>query len=271
MSIKLIALDIDDTLLTSDQTILPSTKAAVAAALARGIKVVLCTGRPLAGVQPFLDALGITGPDQYVVTYNGAVIETVAGQVVAKRLIDRAGYETLTAYAKAQHLPFNVLDEDSVIYTADRDVDAITVVQALENQAGILIRDPEDLPADFAIAKGLFVGDPAQLDAAEPAVHAAFDADYSVIRAGRYFLEVMQAGVDKGQALRDLAALLGFTRDELMAVGDEGNDLAMFAAVGTAVAMGNGSDIAKAAAGHVTGTNDEGGLAAAIERFALTD
>lgn len=269
MTIKLIALDIDDTLLSSTHEVLPSTKVAVTAALAQGIKVVLCTGRPLAGVSGYLAELGISGDDQYVVTYNGAVIETVAGRVVAKQLIDKAGYEAMTEYARVHSIPFNVLDEDSVIYTADRNVDAITVVQAMENQAGILIREPDELPEDFAIAKGLFVGQPALLDGAEAGVRDAFGADFSVIRAGRYFLEVMQAGVDKGAALKALAELLGFKRSELMAVGDEANDLAMFDAVGTAVAMGNGSDLAKAHATAVTGTNDEGGLAAAIERFAL--
>ncbi len=271
MDIKLIAIDIDDTLLNSEGKLLPSTIAAVQKATAQGIKVVLCTGRPLAGVQPYLDQLAIAGDDQYVITYNGAVIESVAGRVVAKHLVDNDHYRQLTAFGKQHHVPFNVLDAESTIYTADRDVNWVTVVQAWENRAGLLIRDPEDLPADFQIAKGLFVGEGPQLDAVEPLVKDTFGEDLYVVRAATNFLELMNVRVNKGQAVKDLAKVLGLHADEVMAMGDEKNDLPMFAFAGTAVAMGNGSVAAKEAADYVTGTNDDGGVADAIQKLALID
>lgn len=269
MAVKLIALDIDGTLLSSKQEILPSTKRAVTEALNAGIKIVLCTGRPLAGVSHFLKELGVAGDDQYVVTYNGAVTETVSGHVVAKHLLDRTAYEKLTAFGQAHQVPFNVLDENSEIYTADRDLHFLEVVQAMENSAGLKIRTPEEMPADFEIAKGVFVGSEELLDATEPALRVEFEPQYSVVRASRWFLEVMAAGVNKGQALRDLAKVLDLDPAEMMAVGDEGNDLAMFAAVGVSVAMGNGSDEAKAGAKYVTARNDDDGLAMAIDKYAL--
>ena len=269
MTIKLIALDIDDTLLSSQGKILPSTLTAIKACLERGLKIVLCTGRPLAGVKPYLTELGVARPEQYVVTYNGAVIESITGQVVAKQLIDNAGYRTLTAFAAAHDIPFNVLDENSQIYTADHDVDFITAVQAVENEAGLFIRQPEELPANFAIAKGLFVGTQDLLDGVEDSVRAAFGDDYSVIRAGRYFLEAMAKGVDKGQGLKALGETIGITPDEMMGFGDEGNDLAMFSTVGLAVCMGNGSELAKAHADYITDTNDNDGISKAIEKFVL--
>ncbi|BDZ29892.1 Cof-type HAD-IIB family hydrolase [Lactiplantibacillus sp. WILCCON 0030] len=269
MSIKLIALDIDDTLLDSTGKLLASTKAAVKKALAQGIKIVLCTGRPLAGVQPYLDALQLTGDEQYVITYNGAVTESVSGHVVAKHLVDNAMYRKMTAFGQAHQVPFNVLDEESNIYTADRDVNWVTVIQAWENKAGVLVRDPDDLPADFQITKGLFVGDEAQLDALEPLVDQTFGKDCYIVRAGSVFLELMNPVVNKGQALKDLAQVLDLSADEVMAVGDEKNDIPMFKFAGTAVAMGNGSDAAKAVVDYVTGTNDEGGLADAIQKLAL--
>ncbi|GAF41917.1 Hydrolase [Agrilactobacillus composti DSM 18527 = JCM 14202] len=269
MTIQLIAIDIDDTLLTTHHQILPSTVNAIQKALAQGIKIVLCSGRPLAGVQPYLTQLGIYGPDQYVVTYNGAVVAQVNGEILVKQLLPKAVYTQLTAFAQAHHIPFNVLDEHSTIYTADRNIDFITAVQAVENRAGILVRQPAELPEDFAIAKGVFVGDKSLLDRVEPAVMATFTQEFSVIRAGTNFLEVMAPGVDKGFALAQLAENLALPASAVMAVGDAGNDLAMFAFAGTAVAMGNGTAIAKAQADHVTGTNDTGGLAAAIHKFAL--
>ncbi|KRN21503.1 Cof-type HAD-IIB family hydrolase [Lacticaseibacillus camelliae] len=269
MKIRMIALDIDDTLLTSTRKILPSTKSAVQDAVARGIKVVLCTGRPLAGVTPYLTQLALTGDDQYVITYNGAVTESLAGRVVAKHLLDNAAYREITALGQRLNLPTNVLDEHSNIFTADRDVDWWIVEQAAENQAGLFIRDPDELPGDFAIAKGAYVGKESLLDQAEQAVRQALEDRFYVVRAGRNFIEIMDPHVNKGQALRDLARVLDLTPDEIMAVGDEGNDIAMFDVAGLPVAMGNGTAEAKAHAKVIAGTNDEGGLGEVIRQYAL--
>lgn len=136
MSIRLIAIDVDDTLLNSKGEILPSTISAIKEAVSQGIKIVLCTGRPLVGISHFLQQLGLFGDDQYVITYNGAVIETIAGRVIAKHLVDNDHYRQMTKFGQQHKIPFNVLDEDGTIYTADLDVNAITVVQAWENSAG---------------------------------------------------------------------------------------------------------------------------------------
>lgn len=269
MTIKLVAIDIDDTLLSSTGKILPSTLTSIQAALAEGIKVVLCSGRPLAGIQPFLNELGITGPDQYVIANGGGMIESVTGQVVAKHLINNADYRRLTAFAKSRQLPFNVVDPDSEIITADRDIYWLIAVQAWENKAGILVREPDELPADFQIAKGVFVASAETLDNIEADVQQAFGEQLYVVRAARQFLEVMNPNAGKGQALQDLASKLALVPDEVMAIGDEGNDVAMFNFAGTAVAMGNGTAEAKEHANFVTSSNDADGIALAFEKYIL--
>ncbi|WP_261806095.1 Cof-type HAD-IIB family hydrolase [Lapidilactobacillus luobeiensis] len=271
MTIKLIAIDIDDTLLNSAGQILPSTVAAIKAVQQQGIKVVLCTGRPLAGAQHFLKTLGLISADQYAITFNGAALETTTGQVIARHLIDNQYYRTLTAFAKDHHVPFNVLDEAGVIYTADHDVDRITVIQAWENHAGLLIRQPAELPSDFKIAKGLFVGTITQLDQIEAKVKQRFGQDLYVVRAGGNFLELMSPQVNKGNALLELASYLQIERTEIMAIGDEQNDLAMFKVAGTAIAMGNSTATVKAQADYVTATNDQNGIAQALAHFGLTE
>lgn len=269
MVIKLVAIDIDDTLLSSTGKILPSTLISIQAALTQGVKVVLCSGRPLAGIKPFLNELGITEPDQYVIANGGGMIESVTGQAVAKHLIDNADYRRLTAFAKSRQLPFNVVDPDSEIITADRDIYWLIAVQAWENKAGILVREPDELPADFQIAKGVFVASAETLDNIEVDVQQAFGEQLYVVRAARQFLEVMNPNAGKGQALQDLAAKLALTADEVMAIGDEGNDVAMFNFAGTAVAMGNGTAEAKEHANFVTSSNDADGIAVAFEKYVL--
>lgn len=267
MSIKLVALDIDDTLLNSHGEVLVSTKQAIKTALDREIKIVLCSGRPLAGVKSYLDQLAISGNDQYVVTYNGAVACTADGEVLTKELLDNDQYRRLTTFGKQHQVPFNVLDEHSVIYTADRNIDFVTVVQAWENQAGILVRQPDELPNDFQITKGAFVGNPAKLDQIQPLVEQTFGHEMYIVRAGKQFLELMNPKVNKGQALKELTQQIGISPAEVMVIGDERNDLTMFEFAGLAVCMGNGSAEAKAQADFVTSTNDDNGIALAFNKF----
>jgi len=267
--IKLIAIDIDDTLLDSKHELRSSTVAAVREALTQDIKIVLCSGRPLAGVSPYLETLGIKGDAQYAITFNGAVIESISGHIIAKRLIEHQDYVDLTTYGQAHHIPFNIVAADSTIITADRDVNRYIVIQAAENFAGLEIRQPDELSADFAIAKGCFVGESPQLDTIQAAVMAEFAPHLSVIRTAPNFLEVVHPNVNKGAALQQLAEYLTLDASEIMAVGDERNDLPMFDFAGTAVAMGNGNELAKARADFVTDTHDNDGLAKAIRQYAL--
>lgn len=267
MSIKLIALDIDDTLLNSKGKITEATKQALDKALDQGIKVVLCSGRPLAGVTPYLKELGISGDDQYVVTYNGGLVETVSGKVLSRKILDNQTYRRIVSYVTEHKMPYYVLDDQSNVYTSDRDVNRIAVVQAWENQAGIYIRTPDELDPEFEITKAAIVGEKADLDKFEAPVKAEFGNDYYVVRAGDYFLEIMNETANKGTGLENLTKILGFTPDEVMVFGDERNDLPMFDFAGSAIAMGNGSDIAKEHSTYVTDTNDNDGIAKALDKL----
>jgi len=267
MAIKLIALDIDDTLLNSQGKILNSTKESLYSALQKGLKVVLCSGRPLPGVTPFLEELGITGDKQYAITYNGSVIESVTGNVVAQMGLDNKEYRHIDRYAQKHKLQYNVLDQNGTIYTSNRNVNRITVVQAWENNAGILIRNPNDLNPNFSIVKAVFVGETEKLDQAEPEVQAEFGQKNYVVRAADNFLEVMNLKANKGSALSQLTGILGLDPSEVLVFGDERNDIPMFDFAGQAVAMGNASKIAKEHASLITTSNNNDGIAKALTKF----
>ncbi|GEO58949.1 Cof-type HAD-IIB family hydrolase [Companilactobacillus bobalius] len=269
MSIKLIALDVDDTLLTSNQKIAESTKLALKEALSKGIKVVLCSGRPLAGVSHYLDELGVQGDNQYVITYNGALVETAAGKVLSRKTIDNKDYRRIVKFVEAHKMQYYVLDDNSNVYTSNHDINRFAVIQAWENSAGIFVREPNELASDFEIAKAAIVGEKETLDQYEQAVKDEFSDEYYVVRAGANFIEIMHPEVNKGEGLTTLAEILGLNSDEIMAFGDEKNDLPMFDFVGSAVAMGNGSDIAKEHARYVTDTNDNDGIAKALKKYVL--
>lgn len=265
--IKLIAIDIDDTLLSSQHKITPATKTALQKALAQGIKIVLCSGRPLAGVSPFLQDLGVNGGEQYVITYNGGLVETVSGKVLSRKILNNSDYRRIVEYVTDNNMQYYVLDDQSNVYTSDHDINRIAVVQAWENNAGILVREPDDLADDFEITKAAIVGEKDTLDQYEQPVKTEFSSDYYVVRAADNFLEIMHQGVNKGIGLQKLSEILNISSDEIMAIGDEQNDIPMFKFAGTAVAMGNGSDLAKEHATYITDTNDNDGIAKALEKL----
>lgn len=265
--IKLIAIDIDDTLLNSQHKISEATKANLKKALNQGIKVVLCSGRPLAGVSPFLQELGITGDDQYVITYNGGLVETVSGKILSREVLNNADYRRIVQYVTDHKMQYYVLDDQSNIYTSDHDINRITAVQAWENSAGILVRTPDELGNDFEITKAAIIGEKESLDNYEQPVKKEFSKDYYVVRAADNFLEIMHQNINKGVGLEHLTKLLNIKPNEVMAFGDEQNDIPMFDFVGTAISMGNGSKLAKEHADYVTDTNDNDGIAKALDKF----
>lgn len=137
--IKLIALDIDQTLLNSQSEITADTKNSLQKALQQGIKIVLCSGRPLAGVSPYLKEIGITGDEQYVITYNGALVESVSGKILSRQTLDNADYRRIVKYVTEHNMQYYVLGDDSKVYTSNHDINRIAVVQAWENSAGIYV------------------------------------------------------------------------------------------------------------------------------------
>ncbi|BDR57795.1 Cof-type HAD-IIB family hydrolase [Xylocopilactobacillus apicola] len=265
--IKLVTIDVDETLLNSQHQIVPSTITAVKKAAEQGVKVVICSGRPPAGVAPFLEQLGLSGNDQYVITYNGGVIETISGNIVQKHVLPTSDFEKFSQFSNKYQVNFNVLDDHSQIYTTNHQINWFTVVQANENEAGLTVLDPTDLPVNFTLVKSLFTGPVELLDQIETPLKAQFGEGYYIVRSSPVFLEVLNAKASKGQATSDLAQYLDLQKDEIMAIGDERNDLSMFEVAGTSIAMGNAHAAVKEAATFVTSDNDHDGIAEAFEKF----
>lgn len=267
MGIKLVAIDIDDTLLNPEGKLAKETIDAVKKVTQKGIKVVLCTGRPLAGVVGFLEQLGISGDDQYVITYNGAIIETVSGKRLAQHTLTFDDYIAADKLSYELNVHYNILDDESRIYTSNKDVGRVTVIQAAENNEGLFVRNPEEMSRDLTVSKIMFVDEPEVLDAQMINIQKIFDDSYYVVRSLPEFLEVLNKKANKGNALTDLIAELGLKEEEVMAMGDQHNDLTMFAVAGTTVAMGNAIPELKEAATYVTESNANHGVAVALDHY----
>lgn len=270
MSYKLIALDMDDTLLTTQKGISDKNKQMIQQALKKGIKVVLCSGRTHNAVINYTEELGITGSNQYMITNGGAIIENMNQDILYQNTLSNAFYRRFVAFVKANKLHYNVVDNQAKTYTSpEKWFDKYTITQAFENDGGLYIREPDQLPDDFEIVKAIINGNEKELDDISPLVHETFDAEYFVVRTGVGFLEVFPKHVNKGEAVTHLASLLDIDLSEVMTMGDRDNDIPMLKIAGKGVAMGNAQPGVKEVADYITTDNNHDGVGNAIEKFAL--
>lgn len=230
----------------------------------------ICSGRPLPGVQPFLKSLDLADRnDQYVVSFGGAVIQTTAGQMISSQPITYDNYLNLELLARKKRLHFHAISAER-IYTADRDIGHYTVRESQIANLEISYRTPEEL-RNIQLIKAMFIDDPSKLEQAmkdwQP--FAALENQIAFTKSAPFYLEANALGVNKGHALELLARKLGLQPAEIMAIGDEGNDLSMIKYAGLGVAMGNAIPLVKAAADTQTADNDHHGVAIALEKYVL--
>lgn len=268
MAIKLIAIDIDGTLVNNRKQLTQHTIDTITKARQQGIKVVLCTGRPITGVAQYLAPLDISGDNEYVVTFNGSLAQTISGKAIVSHNITLNDYIDLETIARKSNIHFHMETLDH-IYTANRDISPYTIAESFLVQMPVRYRTPEEITDDITISKGMFVDDPKLLATFIKNFPAELKERFYVVQSEPYFFEAMNKKASKGNAVAELATQLGFQPEEVMAIGDQGNDLTMVEYAGTGVAMGNGIEPLKNIAQFITKTNEEDGVAYAIEKFAL--
>ncbi len=278
--IRLLAVDIDGTLLDSRGLVPEAHRAALAAAIAAGIKVALVTGRSFHFTRPLASALGL--PLTLIVN-NGAVVKNSAGGTEMRQLLAREVARHVLQKTRAF--------EDSVAIVFDRPPDDETRQVIFErmdwshpNRRGYYERNKAFIAAAPATLAETLTEDPIQVmfnGSVEPMralagrLRALAGAERYTVAVTEYvhrdfsLVDVNDARCSKGTTLARWVERLGFTRGDVMAVGDNLNDVEMLDFAGTAVVMGNATDAIKRRGYWVTETNDEGGLANAINLHAL--
>lgn len=269
MAIKLIALDLDGTLLTSDKRVSEANKNALQAARERGVYVVLTTGRPLQAIGGFLEELDLLGENQYSITFNGGLVQENTG-----RILDKTGFtiEDVRAIRRVTNeldLPLDVLYGGDVYSLPAAHESLYLTANPLLNKINV---SDEELPEEFVYNKAVSAVDAAFLDGQIPKIPAELYDRFEIFKSRDILLEWSPKGVHKANGLAKLIGHLGINQSEVMACGDEGNDLSMIEWAGLGVAMSNATEEIKSAANVVLPkTNDEDGIAWAIEHYVLNE
>ncbi|KRM69339.1 Cof-like hydrolase [Apilactobacillus ozensis DSM 23829 = JCM 17196] len=268
MDIKLIAIDIDGTLLNEENQLTTETIKAVQEARDNGIKVVLCTGRPLTGVKPYLKKLGISGNQEYAITFNGSQVQDSNGRVIEKYALKHSDFKEIEKLSHELKTNFQIETND-YIYATNRDLSPFSITESYLVNMPIRVRTPEEITEDFDIIKAMLIANPDVIDNAMENIPDDLTERLSMVRSEPVFIEFMNKNATKGKALHKLAQDLNITSENVMAIGNEGNDMSMIEYAGKGVAMGNGIQKVKDVADIITKSNKEDGVAYAIRNYAL--
>ena len=232
--IKLVAIDLDGTLLNEQKLISDENKQALAQAKQQGVKIVLCTGRPLAAMAHYLQELGLVDEGDYSITFNGGLVQkNDTGEIMEKKVMEVSLYNVLNKLLQFQPA------------------------------------DISDITDEFVLNKAVIAYDQEELDPKIKEIPAEFHEMYEIIKTRSMLLEFMPKGVTKAYGISLLAKDLGLKQEEIMAIGDEENDLPMIQYAGLGVAMENAVPFVKEAADFVTASNEENGVAKVIQKFVL--
>ncbi|MGP6140282.1 Cof-type HAD-IIB family hydrolase [Jeotgalibaca sp. A127] len=270
--IKLVAIDIDGTLVNEKKIMTEKVKKTIHAAMDQGVKIVLCTGRPISGIRPYLEELGMFAEDDFVISQNGAVItRTDTEEIIEVWPFEKNAVEKLYDFGKDFSADFLVMNEEKFyLIVPEKNQKAMRPALISEGETVRMAVDTTTIGGlEGEFVKVLFFGETAEIDEVEAAVPSEFRDDFSVTRSQTYLLEIAAKGINKGTALTKLAQDLGFEREEVMAIGDGNNDYHMIKAAGLGVVMENGTDYLKSVAKELTLSNENDGVAHAIEKFVL--
>ncbi|MEA1960892.1 MAG: Cof-type HAD-IIB family hydrolase [Bacillota bacterium] len=266
MTVKLVALDLDDTLLDSGLKISPECVRVIREARKKGVWITFSTGRMYASALPYANQLEIDVP---LITYQGAWVKhSASGEVLYYKPVP----DNLAAKV------MNYFENTGVHYHSYFEDELCMEVLSEEGRfyagiAGVKPRIVRDLVKELDTSDALKIMAVTDNDKMILRMETDLKERYGdvlhITRSKPFFLEVMSKEADKGKALQVVAEHYGVERKEVMAVGDSFNDIAMIEWAGLGIAMGNAFDVVKDAADFVTTGNDEEGVAEAIKRFVL--
>lgn len=265
---KALFLDLDGTLLNNAKEITPGNRAAIVRALAAGHRIVITTGRPLVSAIDQAQRLALDGPGCYLIAYNGGVIyDCGAGQVIFQKKVPLRLVYPVFQEANKRNIHIQTYNDNRVLVEPRCYNEVVArycrlirmrfgvlpeIHQLAQEPAKMLVIDYQHREPLFAFQDWLLSRFGAELD-------AFFSCDQ--------YLEIVPRGLSKGNALLQLADLLGIPREQTVAVGDAANDLSMLQAAQVGVAMANGTAEAKALANDVTTRdNNHDGVAEVIEK-----
>lgn len=264
MTFRLVAFDIDGTLLGSDRQLQPGTRLGLEAIREAGAQIMLASGRPIPGLKQLAEKLEI-GEDLILAGMNGSIIvDKASGEVIARREIDAQTAQEIIDHVLSRGLIVMIpLGEE--LFASEPEHPQVR--HEAEGNALSIRPLPQVADLPEPATKLLFTGERPELLELQKELDRDFADRAECTFSSPIYFEATARGVDKSSAITDYCAAKGIPLEAVMAFGDNGNDITMLSAAGLGVAMGNGIPEAKEAADVVTATNDDEGIARILEQY----
>ncbi len=264
---KLVVLDIDGTLLTSDKKITQKTIDTIKKASELGVKFIIASGRAPSGVMPVADNINLKDIGGYILSFNGGCcLNYKTGEYLYENFIPNKYLKDIYDFATRNNIPMLTYHKDTM-YTPNDTTKYLELEANINNlktkkTSNLLEEFTHDFPKVILTDEGHIL---------EKFVEKAQDtlSDLEVFRSEPFFLEICPQGIHKATGIAKVIDILGIKQEEVMAIGDGFNDLTMIEYAGLGVAMANAQDKVKEASDFITLSNDEDGVSHVIEKFIL--
>ncbi|MDR3170960.1 MAG: Cof-type HAD-IIB family hydrolase [Treponema sp.] len=277
-TIKALALDLDGTTLRPDNTLSARTIRALKICIDRGIRVIICTGRSIGAAEPYRLALGAVGPMVY---FNGAeVVDMPGGKLLNTAFLDREVLDFCVDLSRNQGIYFQVYfpvpsgesgapTAAGELLMAERQSEETEMYRKHTGIQAVIGDLKAAIPGQQGCIKSMFITDPATQDLIRPKLIEQFGSRVYVTRTHPAFLEILHPRASKGLGLQHAMSYLNLAPAELIAFGDEENDLPLFTTAGFSAAPANAKESVRKAANMVIGSNGEDGVAAFLEEVLI--
>ena len=266
LGIKLLALDLDGTLLNQNQKISQRNIRVINKAKENGVNIVIATGRTNLGAENYFKELGL---QEYLISYNGALIQNIRENIIIKHIplpLDKT-LEILD-FVNENNLYANLYLNNNVY--ANKAGEELEYYKRIMNIEPILIEGRIDKFLNKPSTKLLIIEkNLVKVDEILSVLRNNFSSSLNITKSIEDCIDVMSKNVSKGKALSDLTSKLGIKPEEVAAVGDGDNDLEMIKFAGRSAAVANAETSIKENADYITASNDEHGVAEFIEKFIL--
>ena len=262
--IKMVVTDIDGTIVKADSTCSKEVRNTIKKLSQKGVKVVLATGRMFRATYPVLKDLGLDTP---IISYQGGLVKEYSSEqkVLYAKYTDKNLAHDVIDYFRSKNIHINVYVND-VLYVENEDE---YIKKYIENR-NIVYTVVDDLKKGDKTGLHKVLGidkDPQKILMATNELKEKYKNELYIIRSTPYFCEVSNPEASKAAALNFLREYWGFKKEEVLAIGDQDNDIDMIEAAGVGVAMGNGTENLKMAADFITKSVDDDGFCYAMERY----
>ncbi|NEZ50041.1 Cof-type HAD-IIB family hydrolase [Clostridium botulinum] len=265
---KLIAIDMDGTLLNSDKKLSRENIATINEAMKRGIRVAICTGRPYSGIEPYASEIGLCNEDEYIISQNGSYVSNGndTKTISAKYLKEQEVNEILSYLQEKNVGIVLVTDKEYLAYNCE-------INEEMNHDAALVFKEIKKFDVnknnieDLKLLKIMIMDKADKIDELTKNMDKSITSNFYVVRSMPYLIEIMAKNIDKGYGLLKLARYLNIKDEEIMVIGDELNDIGMFRVAGMGVAMANANEEIKKLADFITLSNDENGVSYAINYF----